>query len=121
MSAKIIPSLSVADIKVNIDYLVNALGFRLNYLAISGSQAILEYRGAVLVLKEGTANGPPAVPENFLEIQVSVEDIEEIYRWALTRGAIISRYLQKTCSNDGGGERSFTVSLPDGYSLMFVG
>ncbi len=121
MSAKIIPSLSVTDTKINIDYLVNTLGFRLKYLTISGSHAIVDYHGAVLMLKAKTVAELPAVPENFVEIQVRVEDIEGIYRWALSRGAIISRYLERAGCKERREDRRFTVSLPDGYPLTFVG
>jgi catechol 2,3-dioxygenase-like lactoylglutathione lyase family enzyme len=120
VSGMTIPSLSVADIKVNIDYLVNALGFRLSYLAADGSQAVLEYDGAVLTLEAKTENESPAGPGKFAALQIRVGDIDGIYRRALTRGAIICRYIEGPACKDG-GDRRFTVSLPEGYPLTFIG
>lgn len=120
MTAEITPLISVADIKVNTDYLVKTLGFKLDYATASGTTAILNYHGALLMLQAKTGTRQPDIPESFLEIQVRVGNIEELYARALSRGAIIRRYLECTEHKDGTVARHFTVSLPAGYPLTFM-
>lgn len=120
MTAEITPLLSVKDIQVNTDYLVKTLGFKLDYVTVDGTTAMLNYHGVLLMLQANVDDEPPAMPENFIEIQVRVGNIEEIYQRALSRGAIIRRYLECTKHKDGTVVRHFTVSLPDGCPLTFI-
>ncbi len=122
MAMKIIPEVPVADIKITIDYLVNTLGFKLDHVAAGGEKAMLRYNEAALVLEAKTIEEPPSMPEKSINIHVRVENIEDIYIRALTRGAIISRYLENNGHKDKDGkvDRRFIVSLPDGFPLTFV-
>ncbi len=120
MTTGITPLLSVKDIQVNTDYFVKTLGFKLDFVTGDGTTAILNYRGALLMLQADGGDEPPALADNLTELQVRVGNIEEIYASALSRGAIIRRYLECTTHKDGTVARHFTVSLPDGYPLTFI-
>jgi len=107
------PLILGADLKVTTDYLVNTLGFKLDRIIDGDSTVVLAYRGSRLMLKAVDT------PENFREILMKVENIEEIYKKALSGGAIIRRYLECTEKKDGSGDRRFTVSLPEGNYVTF--
>ncbi len=121
MATERTPLMPVTDMKVNIDYLVNTLGFKLDNVSADGTTAKLSCQAALLMLQTEVGDGPPAMRGDLPEIQVRVEELAEVYKNALSRGAIIRRYLEFAKTEAGTGIRLFTVSLPEGQRLTVIG
>lgn len=118
MRAEMIPMIMVEDVKTNVDYLTLTLGFHVDLISADGCCAIVNYCGALLMLRSRN-DGQDGMIQSNVEIIIQTDDIEQVYKRALSSGAIVREYIVVHTAMAGTVSRRFSVSLPDGYALIF--
>lgn len=126
MHAQIIPLFVVSDVAANIEYLERTLGFRLHREADGGHFAVMEYRGAHLMLQSkrfyswsrdvSLEDKPLGLG---IEILIRVRGVEEVYAAAVANDAVVSRHLHSIAESLEYCIRRFSAALPDGYAITF--
>lgn len=113
------PILFVSSIEQSVDFYQEKLGFVLGF-AITGDGGRMLHasivHGAVTLM---LAYADPAVERRLgggAELYVYVDDVDGYYERVLTAGTVLSRDIE----DQFWGDRTFTVTDPDGYVITFA-
>ena len=125
MKAEIIPLLIVKDVAANVEYLEDALKFKLDRLSDGNEFAVMKYLGATLMLQSqrlyaSSRNISPeeCTLEHGIEILLRIRGVDEAYEQARKKARII-RQLHSVSENFESSIRRFSVALPDGHIITF--
>lgn len=125
--SKLIPELSVSDIKKSLDFYTKVLGFKVEYTRVEDKFYFLSINEAQMMIEEinnhwnvGKLEQPFGRGINF---QIEVENIEPILERLKETGTPLFRDPKESWYKGEGvefGQREFLVQDPDGYLLRFI-
>ena len=125
--SKLIPELSVSDIKKSLEFYTNVLGFKVEYSRVEDKFYFLSINEAQMMIEEinnhwsvGELEQPFGRGINF---QIEVENIEPILERLEKTGTQLFRDPKESWYKGDGvefGQREFLVQDPDGYLLRFI-
>ena len=123
MSLKqVLPMLWVESIERSVEYYQQSLGFDLQFAMNGDGGAMLHasvINGDVALMLGYKSETPGAVPGfhgGGAELYITLDDVDAYYDSVRAAGAAISQEL----ADQYWGDRTFTVTDPDGYVLTFA-
>jgi catechol 2,3-dioxygenase-like lactoylglutathione lyase family enzyme len=127
---KLIPELTVRDMKKSLDFYKKILGFKMEYERKEAKFAFLSYKGSQIMLDQNNIKadspwhtGKPEYPfGRGMHLQISTDDIKPIIESLRKNNYPIKSGPKDYWFRKGNslvGMRGFLVMDPDGYLLMF--
>ena len=127
---KLVPELTVSDIKKSLDFYVNILGFKVEYDRPESNFAFVSYQGSQIMLDANNDDedspwytGPLEYPRGRgIHFQFEVDRIEPIltrlekHNWPIKNAPKVYEYRK---DKELLRFKGFLVMDPDGYLLMF--
>ena len=124
---KLIPELSVSDLKKSLEFYTTLLGFKVEYSRPEDKFVFLSYNGSQIMLEEinhhwetGSLTYPFGRGINF---QFNVENVDELEKSLKKQGYPLFLPMQekwRVVQDMLYGVREFLVQDPDGYLLRFA-
>lgn len=125
MKAEIIPLVIVNDVLETIKYLETYCKFELIRTAYQQEFAVMEYRGATLMLQSrklyNQGRGVPIEEHRGtgIEILVRIQGVMEAYIDTVNRGGTIVAHLHGVAETPESAVHRFSITLPDRQIITF--
>lgn len=125
---KLIPELSVTDIKRTREFYVDVLGFKICYERPEDKFIFVEKDGNQLMLEQVNGNwnvGELVYPfGRGINFEMTISDTDTVYERIKKAGLKLFREMEVKdyeCGNEIVHQKQFLIQDPDGYLLRFVG
>ncbi|RAS81325.1 bleomycin resistance protein [Priestia endophytica] len=119
---KLIPELSVKDIRTSKNFYLDVLGFHLEYERIEDQFAFISLNGAQMMIEQYNGHWKTDELEHpygrGINFQIEVENIEILLRNLKKHNIPLFREVM-TSTYSGFTQKEFLVQDPDGYLLRF--
>ena len=123
---KLIPELSVSNLKNSLNFYTKILGFKIDYEREESKFALLSFQGSQIMIEQANGNWETGKLEypfgRGINFQIEVADVEPLIQALKENNYPIKVELQDNWYRIAvvlAGNREFLVMDPDGYLLRF--
>ena len=124
---RLVPELSVLDLKKSLRFYVEAIGFEIEYSREESQFVFLSFQGSQIMIEEVNGNWETGILEypfgRGINFQFIVSEIDPIIQSLQTAGYSLMKAPWESWyrkDNQTIGQREFLVQDPDGYLLRFA-
>lgn len=125
---KLIPELSVSDIKKTREFYVDVLGFKICYERPEDKFIFVEKDGNQIMLEQINDNWNVGKMEypfgRGINFEMTISDVDAVYERIEKAGIKLFRKMEikdYECGDEIVHQKQFLIQDPDGYLLRFVG